>query len=79
MLCSDEKVKKNKNARPPKKRNGIIVCTKYYVLEKREREGEEEHPHKDARRYCSYIESSSLLTEGKIEGKDSGRLRQSPL
>lgn len=37
MLRSDEKAKKDKNARPPKKQNGIIVCTKYYVLEKRER------------------------------------------
>jgi len=50
--CSDEKVKKNKNARPPRKRNGIIVCTKYYVLENRERERGEErkNTHKDVRR-----------------------------
>jgi len=68
MLYSDEKVKKNKNARPPKKRNGIIVCTKYYVLEKREREERKNTPTKIYASYCSYIESSSLLTEGKIEG-----------
>src|SRR6266403_442206 len=75
MLCSDEKAKKNKNARPPQKRNGIIVCTKYYVLEKRERKNT---PIKMYAGYCSYIENSysGRGTSWKERQRtDSGSLR----